>query len=77
MIKVELVEAYGTGSLVKDPKYWHYQVTVMVKGSIKKAINHAYKQLWETAKDREGFNNIPVYGVIKVWKDGILILNCN
>jgi len=49
----------------------------MVKGSIKKAINHAYKQLWETAKDREGFNNIPVYGVIKVWKDGILILNCN
>jgi len=73
MIKVELMEAYGTGC--QGHKYWTYKTSVFVKGSVKRAINHAYKTLFETAKDREGFSWIPVLSTMKVYKDNVLIID--
>lgn len=72
MIKVEILSVYGQGA--SGSKYWTYNTTVMVKGSIKRAIAHARKVLWESAKDKDGFNWIPVIDTIKVYNDNKLIL---
>ena len=78
MIKVFLWEAYGSGGVAgpngKPHQYWSYQTTIMVKGSIKKAIKYARRKLYEEAKDKEGFNWIPVIGEMKVYKNNKLII---
>jgi len=78
MIKVQLCECFGTGAMRNSKGqshyHWGYEVSVMVKGSVKRAIKHARKELYNRAEDKEGFDWIPVYGYLKVWKDGKLIM---
>ena len=75
MIKVEIIEVYGSGA--QGHRYWSYDSVVMVKGSVKRAISFARKSLWERAKDKEGFNWIPVIYSLKVWNNNKLIIEEN
>lgn len=78
MVKVFIWEAFGSGGMAgpngKPHQYWSYMTTVMVKGSVKKAIKYARRKLHEEAEDTVGFNYIPVMYELKVWKDGKLII---
>ena len=78
MIKVTIWEAYGSGAMAgtngKPHQYWNYEVSVMVKGSVKRAIKYAQRKLYEQAEDKDGFNFIPVILELNVWKDGKLII---
>lgn len=67
-----MMEVFGQGAM--GDKYWTYTSSVMVKGSVKRAIEHAYKQLTEKADDQEGFNWIPVLSSMKVWNNNKLII---
>ena len=75
MIKVEILSVYGSGAM--GYKYWSYDATVMVKGSIKSAIDYARKIMWEHAIDKEGFNWIPVIDNVKVYDGNKLIMESN
>ena len=75
MIKVEIMSVYGQGAM--GSKYWTYNTTVLVKGSVKRALDHAHKVLWEKAKDREGFNWIPVIHDVKVYNGSKLVMEIN
>ena len=77
MIKVFIWEGYGSGAMAgpngKPHQYWSYMTTVMVKGSVKRAVKYARRKLYEEAKDKNGFDYVPIYGELKVWKDGKLL----
>jgi hypothetical protein len=78
MIKVRIWEAYGSGAMPgtngKPHQYWNYEVNVMVKGSVKRAIKYAERLLHEQAEDKDGFSFVPVIYEMQVWKDGKLLL---
>lgn len=71
MIKVEIWEAYGQGAMGRN--YWNYRATVFHKGSVKKALRAASRKLYESAKDKDGFNWIPVMLEVKIYKNNKLI----